>query len=97
MAGRLRDRQLTVQLTQAELDVFETARRALHSRGAVRQLPSQADTVSILAAALCYRAGHGGHVGCAPQCRTALAAWEREKGAYRLQRVLGGWLAPPDG
>ena len=93
--ARLRNRQVTVRLTQAELDVVETARQALHSRGALRHLPSWADTLSILAAALCQLASQG-YTERAARCRAALSAWEQEHGPRQLQRVLGSWLAPPE-
>ena len=95
MVARRRDRHLTVRLTQTEWELFEEARRAIHARGVVRPYPSQADTLSLLAGALCYRAGQGGHIGRAPHCRAALAAWERECFPHYLQMMLGAWLGPP--
>ena len=98
MVARRCDRHLTVRLSQTEWELFEEARRAIHARGVIRGSPTKADTIGLLAAALCYRAGQGGYVGRAPHCRAALAAWERERFPHYLQMMLGGWLGPlPDG
>lgn len=94
MAGRRRDRQLTVRLTEAEANVFEAARRALHSRGVLRSLPSQADTLGVLAAAVCHAAGQGGYSDWRLYCRAAFVAWEREHSPGHLQRLVGPWVHP---
>lgn len=59
MVTRRWDRRLTVRLSQTEWEPFEEARRAIHARRVVRGSPTKADTIGLLAATLCYRAGQG--------------------------------------
>lgn len=93
MARVVRDRQLSLRLTPTELEVFEAVRWALLCRGALRSVPSRADTVSLLAADLCYRVAQGGASPRVLRCREARAAWEREYNSPdRLRRLLGSWL-----
>jgi len=96
MGGRSRDRQLTVRLTAEELALFEAARVALHSRGALRRQPSQADTLVMLAAAVCRAASQAGALHWCVRCGEALAAWERDKTPGYLDRLVGhaAWAKP---
>lgn len=89
MVGRCRDRQLTVRLTAEELALFEAARMALHSRGALRRLPSQADTLVMMAAAVCRSASKAGALHWCIRCGQALAAWESDKTPGHLERLVG--------
>jgi len=91
MVARYRSRQLTLRLTETEVALFEAARQALHRRGATRSLPTQGDTLVIMAAAVCRASSQD---GAAPswclRCGEALAAWEGQHGIPgQLQRRVG--------
>ena len=92
MVTQRRDRQLTVRLNQTELDLFEAARRGLHARGVVRELPTQAETLSLLAAVACHIVSQGGFSERHLQCRAALAAWQDQHIPGYLQWMVGSWL-----
>jgi hypothetical protein len=92
VATGLRNQRLCVRLTQSEFDLFEAARRALHARGVVRELPSQADSLVLLAGLVCHRFSQGGFSERHLQCRAALAAWQGEHSQGYLQLLLGPWL-----
>jgi hypothetical protein len=84
-----------VRPTEAEMQVFEAARLVLHSRGATCSLPSRADTLSMLAAAVCHAAARRGYLRWQVHCRAAPEAWEREHAPGYLQNLVGPWVRPP--